>query len=396
MGGRRLGRGGPRRRRPSTGLHRPARRAGRAAQRAHGGGRGSAAPAASGSAASGGRGSPPRAAARRLGCMDLRPACMKESMPEGHTIHRLARDQRRLFGGQTLAAASPQGRFADGARLARRPAADAASTPTASTCSTPSTDCASSCTCISGSTASSPPGRVPAPRTAGRAAPAAEQRADLDRPARTDGLRAADPGRGPGHPRPARPRPAAPAGRPGTGVGADLAQPRGDRRPADGPVGHRRHRQRLPGRAALPRRHLALPSRPGRHPRRSGRRSGSTCRCCMRAGVRAGQIVTTRPEDRSRRTARSGDPRGALLRLPAARPAVPAVRHPGPHRGDGRAEPLLVPGRPVALSARSASPAQLTAELRRCQTNVNPGKTFGSGAWQVSRCGDLAAAPGGP
>jgi formamidopyrimidine-DNA glycosylase len=38
-------------------------------------------------------------------------------MPEGHTIHRLAREQRRLFGGQKLAASSPQGRFADGARL---------------------------------------------------------------------------------------------------------------------------------------------------------------------------------------------------------------------------------------------------------------------------------------
>lgn len=38
-------------------------------------------------------------------------------MPEGHTIHRLARDQRRLLVGQTLHTSSPQGRFAEGAAL---------------------------------------------------------------------------------------------------------------------------------------------------------------------------------------------------------------------------------------------------------------------------------------
>ncbi len=36
-------------------------------------------------------------------------------MPEGHTIHRLARDHRRLFGGAVVCAQSPQGRFAEGA-----------------------------------------------------------------------------------------------------------------------------------------------------------------------------------------------------------------------------------------------------------------------------------------
>lgn len=38
-------------------------------------------------------------------------------MPEGHTIHRLAGDHKRLLGGQVVGAASPQGRFADGAAL---------------------------------------------------------------------------------------------------------------------------------------------------------------------------------------------------------------------------------------------------------------------------------------
>ena len=36
-------------------------------------------------------------------------------MPEGHTIHRAARLQRRRFAGEVLEVDSPQGRFADGA-----------------------------------------------------------------------------------------------------------------------------------------------------------------------------------------------------------------------------------------------------------------------------------------
>ena len=38
-------------------------------------------------------------------------------MPEGHTVHRLARALDALFGGQPLRVSSPQGRFADGAAL---------------------------------------------------------------------------------------------------------------------------------------------------------------------------------------------------------------------------------------------------------------------------------------
>lgn len=38
-------------------------------------------------------------------------------MPEGHTIHRLARQQQKVFGGHVVHAASPQGRFVDGAAL---------------------------------------------------------------------------------------------------------------------------------------------------------------------------------------------------------------------------------------------------------------------------------------
>ncbi|MGE5694956.1 MAG: Fpg/Nei family DNA glycosylase [Candidatus Sericytochromatia bacterium] len=38
-------------------------------------------------------------------------------MPEGHTLHRLARLHQRRFGGLPVAVSSPQGRFADGAAI---------------------------------------------------------------------------------------------------------------------------------------------------------------------------------------------------------------------------------------------------------------------------------------
>jgi endonuclease VIII len=39
------------------------------------------------------------------------------SMPEGHTVHRLAREHQRVFGSAIVRASSPQGRFADGAAV---------------------------------------------------------------------------------------------------------------------------------------------------------------------------------------------------------------------------------------------------------------------------------------
>jgi endonuclease-8 len=38
-------------------------------------------------------------------------------VPEGHTLHRLARLHQRKFGGQPVAVSSPQGRFAEGAAM---------------------------------------------------------------------------------------------------------------------------------------------------------------------------------------------------------------------------------------------------------------------------------------
>ena len=42
---------------------------------------------------------------------------MGSPVPEGHTLHRLARQHQKLFGGKILDVSSPQGRFDSGARL---------------------------------------------------------------------------------------------------------------------------------------------------------------------------------------------------------------------------------------------------------------------------------------
>jgi len=43
-------------------------------------------------------------------------------VPEGHTIHRIARDHRKFFSGERIAFSSPQGRFIEGAKtIHRRP-----------------------------------------------------------------------------------------------------------------------------------------------------------------------------------------------------------------------------------------------------------------------------------
>ena len=44
-------------------------------------------------------------------------AAWSTSVPEGHTLHRLARSVRDAFGGRVVEASSPQGRFAEGDRI---------------------------------------------------------------------------------------------------------------------------------------------------------------------------------------------------------------------------------------------------------------------------------------
>ena len=50
-------------------------------------------------------------------CFFIVPHNHEFDMPEGHTVHRLARDHTKAFAGQKLIVDSPQGRFADEASL---------------------------------------------------------------------------------------------------------------------------------------------------------------------------------------------------------------------------------------------------------------------------------------
>ena len=231
---------------------------------------------------------------------------MMRGMPEGHTIHRLAREHAQLFKGRTVRASSPQGRFVEGAaQLDGR--------------TFTGTDAYGKhlfwrfegnrrCTSTSGSTASSPAGRARA-RAVRRAAPAHRGRRRLPRSARADRLRADHAARALGDLRAPRPRPAAPRRRRRAGVEPDRAQ-----RGAHGD-------DLLSTRRSWPASATSTgPSccyRHGVSPHRIGRELGRErwdafwldLRRLMQNGVRGGRIVTTEPADRDRRsgTARRED-----------------------------------------------------------------------------------------
>src|SRR4051794_41239544 len=64
--------------------------------------------------------SPDRAPCSTRVSMAVRPASSqagRSCVPEGHTLHRIALEHRRLLAGQAIRASSPQGRFAAGAAL---------------------------------------------------------------------------------------------------------------------------------------------------------------------------------------------------------------------------------------------------------------------------------------
>ena len=170
------------------------------------------------------------------------------------------------------------------------------------------------------------------------------------RPARRHRVRARDrraAGRGAGAARPRSPRP---RGGPGTGLAADPAQPRPDRRPADGPVGASRASGNV-YRAEILFRHRIHPLRPGQTLQGGrSRRLWEDLVGLMHEGVRTGRIDTVRPEHTPEAMGRppaGGRPRGRGLRLPPHRPAVPGVRCQGAHRGARRTQSVLV----SALSA---------------------------------------------
>ena len=245
----------------------------------------------------------------------------------------------------------PAGPVRRGRGAARRPACSSAPTPTASTCS-----CASPATAA----ARAPRAvrrvdlRAPPPGPAGRCVRGAAASTD---DARTPTCAAPPPARcSPGRevkrdPGPARPRPAAPRRRPGAGLGPGLPQPAADRRAADGPVGGRRRRQRLPRRGAVP-----APAST-----RSGRAVTSTRSEWDAAVGRPGDADARRRAHRPDRHHPAGGPRPA--RGPGAaedahyvyrRTGLPCrvCGTPVAHRGDGGPQPVLVPRLPAALRRR--------------------------------------------
>ena len=163
-----------------------------------------------------------------------------------------------------------------------------------------------------------------AARSAGRAARSRLRlrgRRSLAGAARADGLRGADRRGAQGRPGPARSRPAAPAsGRRGVRR-AGAAQPRPDRHPAHGPVGRRRRRQRLPRRGAVPAAARPAACRGGVHDAAVLHALWDDLVVLLRAGVRAGRIVTTlarRPRT-SVRAARAGSTRTTSTGAPSCR-----------------------------------------------------------------------------
>ena len=229
--------------------------------------------------------------------------------------------------------------------------------PTASTCSPASA--ATPCTCTSGLYGSytSGTGAPPPARGALRMrweGPRPRRRRRLDRPARPDRLRGAGRARGRPDPRAARPRPAAaPCRRRSARTGASRAAARA--------VGALLMDQTvLAGvgnvyRAELLFRHGVSPFRPGRGVEPDlWSRMWADLVTLMRSGVRMGRIVTTRPGGPDP-PPRSRAARRRPLRLPPHRPAVPGLRHRGAHRGDGRPQPLLVPGLPGRLTRSPSS-----------------------------------------
>lgn len=264
-------------------------------------------------------------------------------MPEGHTIHRLARRHTALLVGRTVSATSPQGRFAAGAQvLGGRPVHRAEAYGKHLFYIFEGDVLLHVHLGLYGAwTAGSGP--APRPRGALRLRLVAGEHwldlrgptaCELYTPADRDAVVARlgpDPLRPDADPRLAWVR----VERSRTAVGALLM----DQSVLCG-VGNV-YRAEVFYRAGL------SPFRPGREvPEPTWDGIWADLRVLLRAGVRAGHIVTTAREEDAAQRAAAG--RGPLLRLPPYGTALPAVRHAGAYRGDGGAQPVLVPG----MSAR--------------------------------------------
>ncbi|HSP39645.1 MAG TPA: DNA-formamidopyrimidine glycosylase family protein [Frankiaceae bacterium] len=223
-------------------------------------------------------------------------------MPEGHTIHRLARDQRKVLEGRPLQASSPQGRFAEGARLIDGKVLSRIN-PYGKHLFYAFDGLAEQLHVHLGLYGKFTTGTVPAPAPRGalRLRLASEDVwTDLRGPTACELLT-------PAEVRTVLDR-----------LGPDPLRPRADLEPAWERISRSRvavgallmdqsviagignvYRAELLFRAGI------SPFRPGRDITRAEWEGlWVDLQVCMRAGVRAGRIVTTRPEDRSRRTGR--------------------------------------------------------------------------------------------
>ena len=276
-----------------------------------------------------------------------RPRCLRAT-PSTGSPH----DLDAAFAGRPSRVSSPQGRFADRGRAARRHRLLGAPSRTASTFRRASraTGCVHVHLGLYGKfdvhDGAGCRRRRPGPAAAGRAATAG-----VRRPARRHRVRADHPrapqavvaGSGPTRCAPTPTR---------TGPGRRIPQPRADRRAADGPGGAGRRRQRLPRRGAVP-----APGRPAAA--RAARCAASRWEAMwddlvvlMAEGVRTAASTpcgpSTRPEAWAGRRARTTT--AARSTSTAAPASLPRVRHrSGP--GAGRPQPVLVPAVPAAGSA---------------------------------------------
>ena len=263
-------------------------------------------------------------------------------MPEGHTIHRLARRHARLLVGQRVSVDSPQGRFEEGARLLDGRVLDA-------------TDAWGKhlfhryddlwLHVHLGLYGKFRDGALPAARPRARCGCGCSEEDALARAARADRVRGADRRRARPRcwrrlgPDPLRRRPDADAFLPGCCAAAR-------------PIGTLLMDQSVVAgvgnvyRAEVLFRQRLDPFRPGReHDPAELRAVWDDLVVLLRAGVRAGRIVTTHPDDRERP---SGRPRRVDAHYVYGRAGLPCrrLRHPGQGR-PGRGPPaLLVPGLP--------------------------------------------------
>ena len=177
-------------------------------------------------------------------------------MPEGHTLHRLARAQRARFAGRAVHVSSPQGRFTDAALVDGR-VLDTVSAHGKHLFAAFGDRIVHVHLGLFGKVAAGD-GQPPPPSVRCACAGSPTR---VERPARSDGVRGAQPVGGRRHPRPSRPRSPRASARRRPRLRPHRPQPGARRRPADGPGRRGRDRQRVPGGDPLPAPHRPLPAR---------------------------------------------------------------------------------------------------------------------------------------